>query len=43
MNFKKSIVIILGLSLTLTCGYGFSSAEKQTQDTFQVASDRLQT
>ncbi|WP_262926976.1 hypothetical protein [Bacillus velezensis] len=43
MNFKKSIFIVLGLSLTLVCGLGMSSVEKQAQDTIKVASDRLQT
>ncbi len=43
MNFKKSIFIVLGLSLTLVCGLGMNSVEKQAQDTIKVASDRLQT
>ncbi|WP_262417890.1 hypothetical protein [Bacillus sp. YC2] len=43
MNFKKSVFIILGLSLTLVCGFGINSVEKQTTDTIQIASDRLQT
>ncbi|MEN3819077.1 MAG: hypothetical protein AAG110_19475, partial [Bacillus velezensis] len=43
MNFKKSIFIVLGLSLTLVCGLGMNSVEKQAQDTIKVASDRFQT
>ncbi len=43
MNFKKSIFIVLGLSLTLVCGLGMNTVEKQTHATFQTASDRLQT
>ncbi|MCP1460682.1 hypothetical protein J3D57_002652 [Bacillus amyloliquefaciens] len=43
MNFKKSIFIVLGLSLTLVCGLGMNTVEKQTHDTFQTASDRFQT
>lgn len=43
MNFKKSIFIVLSLTLTLVCGLGMNSAEKQAQDTIKVASDRLQT
>ncbi|MEC2152557.1 hypothetical protein P9G51_15400, partial [Bacillus velezensis] len=43
MNFKKSIFIVLGLSLTLVCGLGMNTVEKQAQDTIKVASDRLQT
>lgn len=42
MNFKKSVFIILGLSLTLVSGFGVSLVEKQNQDTMQ-ASDRFQT
>ncbi|QAR58128.1 hypothetical protein EBA29_03133 [Bacillus velezensis] len=42
MNFKKSIFIILGLSLSLVCGLGVNTVEK-THDTFQTASDRFQT
>lgn len=42
-SMKKSIFIILGLSLTLVCGLGMNSVEKQAQDTIKVASDRLQT
>lgn len=41
-SMKKSICIILGLSLSLVCGLGMNSVEK-THDTFQTASDRLQT
>lgn len=40
---KKSIFIILGLSLSLICGLGVNKVEKQTHATFQTASDRLQT
>ncbi|MGS0960305.1 hypothetical protein, partial [Bacillus velezensis] len=40
---KKSIFIILGLSLSLICGLGVNTVEKQTHATFQTASDRLQT
>ncbi|MCR4370148.1 hypothetical protein NUG14_03260 [Bacillus amyloliquefaciens] len=42
MNFKKSIFIILGLSLSLVCGLGVNTVEK-THDTIQTASDRFQT
>ncbi|AGF26511.1 MULTISPECIES: hypothetical protein [Bacillus] len=40
---KKSIFIILGLSLSFICEVGVNSVEKQAQDTIKVASDRLQT
>ncbi len=43
MNFKKSVSIILGLSLILVCSFGTNLTENQTQNAFHIASDRLQT
>lgn len=43
MTFKKKVCIILGLSLVLVCGFGSNLTENQTQNTFHIASDRLQT
>ncbi len=43
MTFKKRLSIILGLSFVLVCGFGTDFTENQTQNTFHIASDRLQT
>lgn len=43
MTFKKKVCLILGLSLVLVCGFGTDFTENQTQNTFHIASDRLQT
>ncbi len=43
MTFKKRLSIILGLSFVLVCGFGTNFTENQTQNTFHIASDRLQT
>lgn len=43
MTFKKKVCLILGLSLVLVCGFGSNLTVDQTQNTFYIASDRLQT